>query len=74
MSAIFNFQSLLVVILLFICTCTYIKSTYPSILEVRDKHSFSGLPRKAAIIGERLSPWVSASCLAMGLYLLFIKD
>ncbi|EAL62705.1 TMEM167 family protein [Dictyostelium discoideum AX4] len=71
MVAIFNFQSLLVVILLFICTCTYIRGSYPSLLEVRDKHSFSGLPRKAAIIGERLSPWVSACCLIMGLWTLY---
>ncbi|EGG25198.1 TMEM167 family protein [Cavenderia fasciculata] len=61
MSAIFNFQSLLVVILLFICTCTYIRASYPKLLEVRNKHSISGLPWKAARIGERLSPWVSAS-------------
>ncbi|KAF2072115.1 hypothetical protein CYY_006560 [Polysphondylium violaceum] len=71
MSAIFNFQSLLITILLFICTCTYIGATYPKLLEVREKHSISGLPRKAAIIGERLSPWVSASCIIMGCVLLW---
>ncbi|KYQ88270.1 hypothetical protein DLAC_11837 [Tieghemostelium lacteum] len=70
MSAIFNFQSLLVVILLFICTCSYIRALYPRILEVKEKHSFAGLPRKAAIVGERLSPLVSLSCIVMGIFYL----
>ncbi|KAB0387445.1 hypothetical protein FD755_002401 [Muntiacus reevesi] len=33
MSAIFNFQSLLTVILLLICTCAYIRSLAPSLLD-----------------------------------------
>ncbi|KAJ1480940.1 hypothetical protein T484DRAFT_1809048 [Baffinella frigidus] len=32
-SAIFNFQSLLIVILLTICTCAYIRANLPSILD-----------------------------------------
>ncbi|KFV45889.1 Protein kish-A, partial [Gavia stellata] len=32
-SAIFNFQSLLTVILLLICTCAYIRSLAPSLLD-----------------------------------------
>ena len=31
-SAIFNFQSLLTVVLLMICTCTFIHAIFPSIL------------------------------------------
>ncbi|KAJ6636316.1 Protein kish-A [Pseudolycoriella hygida] len=33
MSALFNFQSLLSVILLLICTCTYLRSLFPSLLD-----------------------------------------
>ena len=33
MSALFNFQSLLTVLLLCICTCAYIRSFWPSILD-----------------------------------------
>jgi hypothetical protein len=33
MSALFNFQSLLTVIILMICTCAYIRSFWPSILD-----------------------------------------
>lgn len=51
MSAVFNFQSLLVVILLIICTCAYVRSMYPSILD-RNKNGFLGLFWKAARIGK----------------------
>ncbi|CAB0000592.1 unnamed protein product [Nesidiocoris tenuis] len=33
MSALFNFQSLLTVILLLICTCAYIRAIVPAILD-----------------------------------------
>ena len=65
MSALFNFSSFVVVILLTICTCTFVKSKgapavthgrVPSLLSTcslaRDHHS---LPRPAApsLLGER---------------------
>ncbi|KAL6070109.1 Transmembrane protein [Balamuthia mandrillaris] len=70
MSALFNFQSFLVVVLLLIATCTYIRERMPALLD-KNKHGFSGIFWKAARIGERVSPWVSASMVAMSLYLLF---
>jgi hypothetical protein len=33
-SALFNFQSLLLVILLFICTCTYVRAVAPRLIDV----------------------------------------
>ncbi|KAK1285563.1 hypothetical protein QJS10_CPB20g01845 [Acorus calamus] len=35
MSALFNFHSFLTVVLLVICTCTYVKMHFPAILEQR---------------------------------------
>lgn len=32
-SALFNFQSLLLVILLLICTCTYVRATMPTLID-----------------------------------------
>ncbi|KAI8473848.1 MAG: hypothetical protein J3K34DRAFT_409390 [Monoraphidium minutum] len=69
MSALFDFQSFLTVVLLFICTCTYYKLIYPGGLA--QTTGFKGLFWKAARIGERLSPWVSIACIAMGLSILF---
>ncbi|KAF9005164.1 hypothetical protein BDQ17DRAFT_380778 [Cyathus striatus] len=53
MSALFNFQSLLLVILLFICTCTYVRSVAPWLVD-KNKHGFPGLLFKAARIGIKL--------------------
>ncbi|KAG5361226.1 Protein kish-A [Yarrowia sp. C11] len=64
MSALFNFQSLLLVILLFICTSSYVHSTFPAIMD-RNKTGPLGIFWKAARIGERLSPYVSLCCIAM---------
>ncbi|XP_066365237.1 uncharacterized protein [Miscanthus floridulus] len=68
-SALFNFYSFLTVVLLVICTCTYIKMQFPAILN--DRTGFRGFFWKAARIGERLSPWVSVGCLAMGISTIF---
>ncbi|KAI8599951.1 transmembrane protein 167A, partial [Dissophora ornata] len=67
-SALFNFQSLLMVILLVICTCSYIQSQ-TNLLD-RNKTGVLGIFWKAARIGERLSPYVSLACLFMGFSLL----
>ncbi|CAG2108906.1 unnamed protein product [Medioppia subpectinata] len=69
MSALFNFQSLLTVVLLLICTCTYIRSL-TQILDKR-KTGFLGVFWKCARIGERKSPYIAISCLAMALSNLF---
>uniref|UniRef100_T1JZA5 Protein kish n=1 Tax=Tetranychus urticae TaxID=32264 RepID=T1JZA5_TETUR len=70
MSALFNFQSLLTVILLSICTCSFIRAMMPTLLD-RRKTGLLGIFWKAARIGERLSPWVSACCLIMAFTILF---
>jgi hypothetical protein len=63
-SALFNFQSLLLVILLLICTSTYCHAVFPSFLDGR-KGGVLGIFWKFARIGERLSPYVSICCVAM---------
>jgi len=63
-SALFNFQSLLLVILLVICTCTYLRATAPSLID-RNKNGVFGLFWKFARIGERLSPYVAIACVTM---------
>ncbi|KAG7198133.1 hypothetical protein KM043_005552 [Ampulex compressa] len=72
MSALFNFQSLLSAILLLICTCTYIRSIVPSLLDTRlGKVGLQGTFWKCARIGERKSPYVAFSCLLMAFSILF---
>ncbi|TRM58770.1 hypothetical protein BD626DRAFT_510465 [Schizophyllum amplum] len=69
MSALFNFQDLLLVILLVICTCTYVRGIMPRIID-RNKEGFLGLFWMSARIGERLSPYVAIACVAMAVKIL----
>ncbi|KAE8635858.1 hypothetical protein XENTR_v10002768 [Xenopus tropicalis] len=50
MSAIFNFQSLLIVILLLICTCAYLRALVPNLLD-KNKTGILGIFWKCARIG-----------------------
>ena len=52
MSALFDFKAFLTVVILTICTCTYVKSKFPSLLN--DRTGFRGLFWKAARIGDAL--------------------
>ncbi|KAI4732461.1 hypothetical protein E4T50_16965 [Aureobasidium sp. EXF-12298] len=63
-SALFNFQSLLLVILLFICTCSYTHGVFPAIMD-KHKDGFTSVFWRAARIGERLSPYISVCCVVM---------
>mmetsp|Transcript_21265 Transcript_21265/g.46092 ORF Transcript_21265/g.46092 Transcript_21265/m.46092 type:complete len:84 (-) Transcript_21265:471-722(-) len=83
MSAIFDFSSLLTVILLIICTCAYLREMRPTIFDggktlqpgdTRLKRSgVTGFCWKMSRIGERLSPYVGVSCAVMAIHLLFFK-
>jgi len=66
MSALFNFQSLLVVVLLLICTCAYVRSAYRSLLD-NNRTGMLGIFWKMARVGERLSPYVSAACIVLAI-------
>ncbi|QGN17701.1 protein KSH1 [Kluyveromyces marxianus] len=65
MSALFNFRSLLQVLLLFICSCTYVHAQRPSLLDRYKDSGMLGVFWKFARIGERASPYVSLACIAM---------
>jgi len=71
LSALFNFQSLVVVILLAICTCTYIRH-FTTALDANKTGLLSAF-WKMARIGERLSPYVALLCMVMALIVLFGK-
>ena len=64
MSAIFNFRSLLIVLLLITCTCSYVHAYMPSWLD-NHKKGLRSVFYKFAIVGERLSPIISISLIAM---------
>ncbi|XP_036717177.1 protein kish-A-like [Balaenoptera ricei] len=71
-SAIFNFQSLLTVILLLLCTCAYILSLALSLLD-RNKTGLLGIFWKCVRTGERNSPYVAVCCIVVAFSILFIQ-
>lgn len=89
MSALFDFPSLLTVILLFICTTTLIRLIRPGIFDDstalaeaqaqgvpishHHRRGVLGLCWRASRIGERLSPYVAIWCIIMSFHILFIK-
>ena len=67
MSALFNFNSLIQVILLLICSCTYVHTQWPSLLDRYKDHEALGAFWKMARLGERASPYVSLACILVAL-------
>mmetsp|Transcript_21512 Transcript_21512/g.21866 ORF Transcript_21512/g.21866 Transcript_21512/m.21866 type:complete len:84 (+) Transcript_21512:122-373(+) len=74
-------SSLVTVLLLTICTCTYLREMRPTIFanplteqNPVDKHDgLKGVLWKLSRIGERLSPYVGGSCALMAFHILFLK-
>ncbi|CZT24607.1 probable Protein kish-A [Ramularia collo-cygni] len=69
MLGILKFQTFLLVVLLFICSCTYLHGVFPRWLDANKTGPLSTFWR-AARVGERLSPYVSLCCVAMAMSLL----
>jgi hypothetical protein len=63
--------SFLVTVLLFVCTCTYVKMKAPQLMDAH-RTGLRGLFWKAARIGERLSPWVAVCCICMSANMLWV--
>ncbi|KAH7323017.1 hypothetical protein B0I35DRAFT_476913 [Stachybotrys elegans] len=73
MTALFKFESLILVLLLAICTSAYVHQIFPRILD-SNKTGFFGIMWKFARIGERLSPYISIACVVMATRLLLGMD
>jgi hypothetical protein len=83
MSALFDFGSLLTVLLLLICTCAYLRDMRPTIFDAGmvqesgqpliKRPGISGFCWKMSRIGERLSPFVAIGCVLMALNVLFFR-
>ncbi|PHH70505.1 hypothetical protein CDD80_5954 [Ophiocordyceps camponoti-rufipedis] len=69
MSALFNIQSLLLVLLLLTCTSAYIHQIIPRILDSH-KDGPLGIIWKFARVGERMSPYISLACVFMAVSML----
>jgi hypothetical protein len=69
-SGLFNFQSILTILLLMCCTCAYVRNKFKTYID-KYKTGFSGIFWKFARIGERASLFVSFACLIMAVATLY---
>lgn len=73
-TALFNFQSLLLVVILLICTSAYLHEMLPSLLDKRKDTVPMSIFWKCARVGERLSPYVSLCCVVMAVRPLYTRE
>mmetsp|Transcript_12747 Transcript_12747/g.37961 ORF Transcript_12747/g.37961 Transcript_12747/m.37961 type:complete len:87 (-) Transcript_12747:69-329(-) len=85
MSAIFNFSSLITVLLLFVCTMTYVRAIRPSIFDGgltpddlanpqtlhKRRTGVRSICWKASRIGERVSPYVAGALVMVVVNIIF---
>ncbi|KAJ3384160.1 hypothetical protein HDU84_003101 [Entophlyctis sp. JEL0112] len=71
MTAIFKFDGLLLILVLLVCTCTYVRAQFPSLID-KNKHGLFGAFWKLARVGERLSPYVALACIGMALKIILV--
>ncbi|KAE9417533.1 hypothetical protein Angca_006821, partial [Angiostrongylus cantonensis] len=73
-SSAYSLDGIVVVILLVICSCAYLKRV-PRISTwlLSEKKGFLGVFYKASVIGIRLHSFVSTACFLAAVYTLFIR-
>ncbi|XP_041743272.1 protein kish-B [Coregonus clupeaformis] len=74
MTNVYSFDGIVVLGLLFVCTCAYLKKV-PRLNSwlLSEKKGVWGVFYKAAVIGTRLHHAVAITCMSMALYLVFLK-
>lgn len=64
MSALFSIGAAVRLIILVVCTSTFLKRRFPSYFNRKD--GWRSLVYKSCVIGDRLSPYVSILCFFVG--------
>ncbi|CAD7951726.1 unnamed protein product [Amoebophrya sp. A25] len=71
MTVLMDVNSALTALILAICTCTYLQPSF-SFIDPK-KPGFGGAAGRFAVIGKRLSPYVSAACMIMAVVTLVYR-
>ena len=69
---ILSLSSIMVSLVLSICTCTYLRPRFPGYIHPKLPGWYGALGR-FAVVGDRLSPLVSALCVVMAVVTLFYR-
>ena len=80
---IFNLQSIIVILLLAICTATYLRPQFSSYIDpkrpgfpgklIYESPVILGMFGRFAVVGERLSPYMGVACIVMAGVTLFVR-
>ncbi|AYU82821.1 Protein of unknown function (DUF1242) [Leishmania donovani] len=72
MSALFDFETVLYVLLLIVCTATYLRQFRPTLYHRDSFELYKKFLYKCSVVGDRLSPWVSICCLVLAFRVIFV--
>ncbi|CUG92880.1 GPI-anchored surface protein, putative [Bodo saltans] len=72
MSAILSFESTVFVLLLLVCTATYLRQYRPTLFHRDHTELHKKFLYKCSVVGDRLSPWVALGCFVMAIRVLFV--
>ena len=74
MTNAYSFDGALILVLLFICTCAYVRRV-PTLKQffLSEKKGFWGVFYKASVVGIRLHWLIALACTTMGIYLMLLK-
>ena len=70
MSVLFSLPSAIFVLLLIICTATHVRAYRPTLYTRSSPEMWKSFLYKCSVVGDRLSPWVAATCALHAFYLL----
>ena len=73
MSALFSFESTVFMLLLVVCTATFLRQYRPTLFHRDSSELHWAFLYRCSVIGDRLSPLVAAACVVVALRVLFAK-
>lgn len=73
MSIFLDLNSAIFILLLIICSATHIREFRPTWFTRDSPEMYNSFLYKCSVIGNRLSPWVAALCVAQAFYILFMS-
>lgn len=71
MSVLFDIETILYILLLAICTATYLRQFRPTLFHRDSSELYKKFLYKCSVVGDRLSLWVSIACLCLAFKFLF---
>ncbi|EPY31087.1 protein kish-A [Strigomonas culicis] len=72
MSVLFDFETVVYILVLLICSATYIRQYRPTLFHRDSQELYKKCLYKCSVVGDRLSLWVAAVCVILAFRVLFV--